>query len=332
MKVLVTGGAGFIGSWVVEQYVRKGHQVTVFDNFSTGLRENLKGAGEAATVVEGDICDYDRLRFAMKGQECVNHHAAQLEITTAIEHPARDAEVNIIGSLNVLRAMKEEGIKQAVFASSACVYGNLDQYLVKEDAALMPNWEYGVSKLAVERYCDIVCAYEGFDIVSLRYGIVYGEREWYGRALTAFVKRAFEGGELVVFGEGRVVRDFIHAEDVARLNVIATERRARGHVILNAGTGLPTTIKRMAETIVEIVRSEEGRNISITHEMLNEGEISTKLAGRVRLPRELRIMSLDCGKALGMYGWKPEVSLELGLKREYAWVKENSRRWTKMSC
>jgi UDP-glucose 4-epimerase len=228
--------------------------------------------------------------------------------------------------------MKDEGIRRAVFTSSACVYGNLDQYLVKEDALLSPNWEYGVSKWAVERYCDIYCQHEGFDIVSLRYGIVYGEREWYGRALTAFVKRAIEGKDLVVFGEGRVVRDFIHVEDVARLNLMVTAKGVRGHVVLNVGTGLPTTIRSLAELLANIVRKQEGRAIPISHEMIDEGEFSKKLEGRVRLPRELRIMSLDCSKALGMYGWKAEVGLEDGLKREYAWIRENSRRWTKMSC
>jgi UDP-glucose 4-epimerase len=332
MEIFLTGGAGFIGSWLAAKYLHAGHSVTVFDNFSSGLMENLEGLkGGTIRIAQGDIRDYAALKKAMEGHDFVCHQAAQLEITTSIETPEKDAEINIIGSMNVLRSMKELGIRSAVFASSACVYGNIGTYAAAEDHSLMPNWEYGVSKLAVEKYCDIYCTYEGLNVASLRYSIVYGEHEWYGRVLTSFLKRATQGRNLIVFGDGIVVRDFIHVEDVADLCMRLTQAPLSGHLVLNVSSGLALTINELAERVRKVVKEVDGVDLEIEHENIAEGEVSHSIEGRARLPRELRIMSLDNAKAAKITGWKPAIDLDQGLDREYRWIKANPGRWTKMS-
>jgi UDP-glucose 4-epimerase len=332
MQIFLTGGAGFIGSWITAKYAQAGHSVTIFDNFSSGRMENIEGLNERnIRVVNGDIRDYRVLKKAMDGHDFVCHQAAQLEITTAIQEPEKDAEINIVGSMNVLRSMKELGIRSAVFASSACVYGNIETYAVSEDHELQPNWEYGVSKLAVEKYCDIYCMYEGLNIASLRYAIVYGEHEWYGRVLTSFLKRATQGQSLIVFGNGYVVRDLIHVEDVAELVFRLTQVPLSGHLILNVSSGIALTINQLAEHVRRVAHKVDSIDLQIEHEDVAEGAVSHAIEGRIRLPRELRIMSLDNSRAMKITGWKPAVGLDQGLEREYQWIKANPGRWTKMS-
>ena len=331
MRVFITGGAGFIGSWIVEKLVEKGYMVTVYDNFSTGLPENLSNVISKISIIKGDILDYEKLKTSMANHDIVNHQAAQLEIMTAIGEPQKDVRTNIIGSLNILKASKELGIKKLIFASSACVYGNLNKYLVKEEDIPQPNWEYGVSKLAVEKYCDIYAMYEGLNIASLRYSIVYGEREWYGRVLTIFLKRALEGKKLVIFGEGNNIRDFIHVEDVADVNLLLTEKEWHGHLILNVSTGIAISIKELATLVQKIIKELEERDVNIIYEQLREGEYSQYVKGRLRIPRELLIMSLDSYKLKTMFNWFPKVDLYSGIKREYMWLKGNVNRWKKMS-
>ncbi len=331
MRVFLTGGAGFIGSWIAEKLVNEGYKVTIYDNFSSGSFENVKHLDGEVDIIEGDILDYQTLKISIKNHDVVIHHAAQLEITTAISDPVEDAKVNVMGSLNILKAMKELSISKGIFASSACVYGNIDKYLVQEDERLQPNWEYGVSKLAVEHYCDIFCIYENMNIASLRYSIVYGEREWYGRVLTIFLKRALEGKELVVFGDGTAVRDFIHVEDVANLNISLVKKNWKGHLVLNVSSSVATSIKDLAYIVKDVVWEEDKKQVSIISEKVQEGQFSKYIEGRLRLPRELRIMSLDNSRASKLLEWKPFISLKEGIRREYQWLKRNSHRWTKLS-
>jgi UDP-glucose 4-epimerase len=331
MKVFITGGAGFIGSWITEKLVANGHQVTVYDNFSSGLHENLAAVKNKINIVEADIRDYEKLKESMKGHDMVNHQAAQLEITTAIDSPQMDVDVNIVGSLNVLRAMKENDIRKAVFASSACVYGNLNEYLVDEDVELHPNWEYGVSKLAVEKYCDIFALYEGMNIASLRYSIVYGVREWYGRVLTIFMKRATEDKDFILFDKGDNVRDFVYVEDVADLSILLTENNWYGHVVLNASSGKATSTEVLSRKIQSAVKEQQDKEVNVIYENIAEGEFSKHVEGRKRLPRELNIMSLNNAKAKSLFGWQPSVDLKEGIRREYKWISNAPDTWKRMS-
>ena len=183
-KIFLTGGAGFIGSHIVESLLKEGAKVTIYDNFSSGSMENLKAIEGQVTIIKGDILDYPALEAAMRGHDLVSHQAAQLEILKCVDDPLWDLQVNTGGTVNVLRAAKSVGVRKAVLASSACVYGQTDADQQTEDHPTQPNWAYGVSKLAGEHYARIYMTDYGLPVVNLRYGIIYGPREWYGRVFT----------------------------------------------------------------------------------------------------------------------------------------------------
>jgi UDP-glucose 4-epimerase len=327
-RIFMTGGAGFIGSHFVRDLVAAGASVTVFDNFSSGLEENLEGIDGEVHVTRGDILDFDVLRAAMDGHDAVSHQAAQLEITRSIGTPIVDLTTNTIGTLNVLRAVNELGIPKMVEASSAGVYGQAVSDPQTEDDPTDPNWEYGVSKLACEKYSAIACERDAnLSIASLRYAIVYGEREWFGRVLTLFLERALNGLAPVVFGEGDQVRDFVYVGDITALHRRCFEVDFDGHLVLNGSTAVGTSVVELADLVCEITGAA-GEPI---HESVPEGERSALVNGRMRLPSELQRMRMSFGRAQEALGWKPEVDLRDGLEREWKWLQHHRHRWTEMS-
>lgn len=326
-KVLVTGGAGFIGSHIVERLLAEGAKVTVLDNFRTGLRKNLEAVKDKIILIEGSILSKADLKKATKNQDLISHQAAQLEITRAIDDPVEDLQTNTIGTLNVFQAAVDAGIPKIVMASSAGVYGQAVQIPQKEDShPTNPNWAYGVSKLATEKYAAIFQEMHGLKITSLRYGIVYGTREWYGRVLTIFLKRALEGQPLVVFGNGDQLRDFVNVKDVVTMNLMCLANQAADNQIFNASTGQGTDINQLAK----VVKLASGKNINIIHEDVKEGEKS-KYYDRIRLPQELKKLVQSYDKANTLLGWKPTVKLNEGIKEEYQWLSENADLWQKMN-
>jgi UDP-glucose 4-epimerase len=327
-RVFMTGGAGFIGSHLIGELVDAGAAVTVYDDFSSGLRENLEDVPGPLEVIEGNILDYDQLVRAMRGHDAVSHMAAQLEITRSIGDPVYDLTTNTIGTLNVLKALSELGISKMVEASSAGVYGQAIQDLQTEDDPCDPNWEYGVSKLACEKYSAIYCQRNpALSVASLRYGIVYGEREWYGRVLTLFLKRAVDGLPPVVFGDGSQVRDFVYVGDIATLHRASMESDFRGHLVLNGSTGVGTSIVELAQLVCEVT----GVAAEPVFEDVPEGERSTLVAGRMRLPSELDHMRMSFAKSERTVGWVPRMPLRDGIEREWKWLQSNAERWNEMS-
>jgi len=326
MRVLVTGGAGFIGSWIVQGLVEKGARVRVYDNFSSGTEENLHGLD--VEIVNGDILDFDSLKTAMLGCDMVSHHAAQLEITTCIRSPQHDLRVNAFGTLNVLKAAEIVGVKKVVVASSACVYGQAQYIPTDEKHPTNPNWAYGVSKLAAEKYCHIFSEMTGIPTVCLRYGIVYGPREWYGRVLTIFLKRALKNLPAVVFGDGSQKRDFVYVEDAAQLHNLALVTDTGMHSVFNVGTGIGTRIVDLAELVTEICSL---RTPPIFEDVPEGGWSSIVEGGRMRLPNELQQMVLDPSLAGKVLGFRPRTSLSDGLSEEWRWLRNNPERWKKMS-
>jgi UDP-glucose 4-epimerase len=327
-RIFMTGGAGFIGSHFVRDLVAAGASVTVYDNFSSGLTENLEGIDGPVDVVQGDILDYDALRAAMEGHDAVSHQAAQLEITRSIGTPIFDLTTNTIGTLNVLRAVNELGIPKMVEASSAGVYGQAVSDPQTEDDATDPSWEYGVSKLACEKYSAIACERDPqLAVASLRYAIVYGEREWFGRVLTLFLERALHGLAPVVFGEGGQVRDFVYVGDIAALHRRCFETDFDGHLVLNGSTAVGTSVVELADLVCEIT----GAGAEPIHENLPEGERSALVNGRMRLPSELQHMRMSYERAERTVGWTPTVELRDGLEREWKWLQDHRHRWTEMS-
>ena len=216
-------------------------------------------------------------------------------------------------------------MNKVINISSACIYGQTNG-IVSENDEQTPNWDYGVSKLAAERYATIYNTYKKLTVTSLRYGIVYGEREWFRRVLPIFVKRFLNGEAPVVFGHGEQVRDFIHVSDVVALhNKVLLTSCADGE-ILNVGTGIGTTMNELAEAVCKIKLS----NLVPMYEEINEGEFSKFVDGKKRNTHELGTMLLAVDKAKMLLGWEPKVSLEQGLQKTYLWAKNNPKRWTKI--
>ena len=324
----MTGGAGFVASHFVRDLVAGGARVTVYDNFSTGLLDNIEDVDGDVTVIRNDILDYAALRAAMEGHDVISHQAAQLEITTSIGDPTYDLTTNAIGTLNVLRAATELEIPKIVEASSAGVYGQAVTDLQDETHPTDPNWEYGVSKLTCEKYAAIYAERNpSLSIASLRYAIVYGEREWYGRVLTLFLKRALEGRPPVVFGDGSQVRDFVYAGDIAQLHRKCIETDFDGHLVLNGSTAVGTTVLELANAICDVA----GDRLEPIFDDVAEGEASALADGRVRLPSELHAMRMSYELAQRTVGWSPTTSLREGLEKEWAWLRDNPHRWTEMS-
>lgn len=326
MKILVTGGAGFIGSHIVKDLLAGGYSVSIFDDFSTGALENISDVLKDVQVVTGDICDYEKLKSAMKGVDFVSHQAAQLEIFRSTDDPYFDLKINTIGTLNVLMAARETGVKKVINASSACIYGQSDGPSL-ETQVLRPNWAYGISKLAAEQYGHLFSDAHKLPVISLRYGIVYGEREWFRRVLTIFIRRALERRDLVVFGDGMQKRDFIYVGDVVSLHRLCLESEtADGHAF-NAGTGIATTISELAHVVACVSERAMGFRPRVIFENTPEGSFSELVPYKRRNAAELQSMWLSIEKARRVLGWTPQVALIDGIQKEFSWAASNLVRW-----
>ncbi|MFC1804509.1 NAD-dependent epimerase/dehydratase family protein [Candidatus Omnitrophota bacterium] len=322
-RIFITGGAGFIGSHIAESLISKGHKVTIYDNFDSGSPENIRSFKDKVKVIRGDIMDYSKLLRAMKGHDVISHQAAQLEILRCIDDPLVDLRSNTVGTLNVLKAAAKNKIKRLINASSACVYGQAESLPQGEGHPKNPNWPYGVSKLAAEKYCRIFQDYYGICVTSLRYGIVYGPREWFGRVLTYFIKRALEKKPLIVF-DRKVTRDFIFVDDVVRFHNLCLTKSSTGGQVFNVATGKGTDLYGLAKKVKEVT----GLKDRIIFDSPQEGRPSKYMPERKRLPAELKKMVLDTGKAKKLTGWNPQVDLAEGIRREFLWLKANRRRWS----
>ncbi|MEO6836496.1 MAG: NAD-dependent epimerase/dehydratase family protein [Candidatus Tumulicola sp.] len=326
-SVLITGGAGFIGSHLVDDLLRNGHRVTVFDNFSSGTRENLAAAIDDVEIVTGDILDRDAIVAAARGKDAISHQAAQLEITKCMEDPVGDLRTNLIGTLNVLEAARVAGVERMINASSACIYGQAVAPPADEDAHPHdPNWSYGASKLAAEKYAQVFSNDYGFPVFSLRYGIVYGPREWYGRVLTIFLKRALEGKAPVIFGEGDQRRDFVFVADLVDVHRACMETALTGALSFNVGTGVATSISDLAALVCDVTQIEA----KPVREDVRPGERSALVDGRMRLPAELAVMHLSPAKTERLLGRHPSTTLRDGLAREWDWLRDHPERWNEM--
>jgi UDP-glucose 4-epimerase len=324
LNILVTGGAGFIGSHIVDDLVNQGANVTIYDNFSSGSMENISHLCGKIKIIKGNILDYNKLNHACENMDVISHQAAQLEITKCMDDPIEDLKINTEGSLNVLNSAVDNDVKKILYASSACVYGQAEYLPENENHPHNPNWPYGVSKLAVEKYANIY--HENYDIstIGLRYSIIYGPKEWYGRVLTVFLKRALENKPPVVWG-GDQIRDFCYVKDLVEFHNILINKDQIENDVFNVSTGVGTKIKDLADLIKNYFNLDDP-----IYENIGEGEISNEVTDRKRLPLELKEMVLDNSKAKRV-GWKPKVKLEEGILKEYEWLKENHHRWTNPS-
>ncbi len=311
-RVLVTGGAGFIGSHVAEAYLARGWSVTVVDNLSSGKRENVPDGVE---FVELDLRDEQRVHDlfqAHAGFDVVNHHAAQIDVRVSVDRPKLDADVNIGGLLNVLEAARRYGAGRVVFVSSGgVIYGNAGQRPIPETAPKQPESPYGVSKLVGEHYLRCYRLLHGLDYVALRYSNVYGPRQDpHGEAgvVAIFSSRILRDEPLVIFGDGEQTRDYVYVGDVVTANMLVSDAELPDGVGLddrafNVGTGCETSVNRLAEVLMEAA----GREVPVEHAPPRPGELAWN--------------SLACAKLRDL-GWEPAADLSEGLGRTYRWIAE----------
>jgi UDP-glucose 4-epimerase len=332
MKILLTGGCGFIGSHILDEYLKKGHEVVVLDTFRSGRLENIKHNlnNKKVKLVFGNILDEKFIGSLDTDFDFINHHAAQLEITRCIDYPQEDLMTNLIGTTNIFEHAKRcKKLKGVIYASSAAVYGQAQNKLQKETDPINPHWVYGVSKYSVELLAKIYAKLLNIPFYGFRYSIVYGPREWYGRVLTIFIKNAIHNKKIIVFDKGEEVRDFVHVRDAVQANINALKIHKKGNNVYNISSGIKTSIKELAEKVCSYIPSE------IIFEQVKEGKSSKVLnKDRIRLPGNLMYLCQDNTKAKKELGWIPVISLEEGLKDEIEWYKANNKKdpelWTKM--
>ena len=249
-KALVTGGAGFIGSHIAKELVQREIETIVIDNLSMGRKENVP---EGAKLVIGDILKPQDLRGAMRGVDIVFHNAAKVSIRNSFANVYNDVNTNIMGTINVLQSMAENKVKKIICASSMAIYGPNNKLPISEDGELDPISPYGISKLAMEKYCLRMGEFYKFDAVSLRYFNTYGIGQTltpYVGVITIFIQLLLQSRPPVIFGDGKQVRDFIAVEDVARANILAMEVGKSGEVF-NIGTGKGTSINEIAQLLIK---------------------------------------------------------------------------------
>ena len=297
-RVLVTGGAGFIGSNLVRALLERGDDVRVLDNFSTGNRANLDEL--EVEIVEGELRSYERVHNAVRGTELVYHLGALGSVPRSVQDPLTSSAVNVEGTLNVLLAARDEGVRRVVFSSSASVYGSSRVMPTSEDAAPDPVSPYGVAKLAAERYCvSFSRVYESFESVVLRYFNVFGPRQspfsQYAAAVPLFITRIAAGDEIDIYGDGEQSRDFTFVGNVVDATIRAGDAEGANGEIFNVAAGSPASVNEVAATIGELV----GRAVR-----------------RRELPRragDLRDSWADLTKSKAILGYEPAIGLEEGL-------------------
>jgi nucleoside-diphosphate-sugar epimerase len=258
---LVTGGAGFIGSHMVEALIKKGEQVRVFDNFSTGKRENLSAVGYQIEIIEGDIRNTNLCQQVMKGVKYVIHLAALHEVPRSVEQPLETHEINVTGILNLLLAARNAGVKRFVYASSSAVYGDNPLLPRSEDMIPLPiSSPYASSKLAGEYYCQLFSHIYDLETVSLRYFNVYGPRQdsasQYAGVIPKFISALLNDTNPTIYGDGEQSRDFIYIDDCVAATLMASRAYSLSGIVLNIGSGKRTTVNQLCTLLQEILHQK----------------------------------------------------------------------------
>lgn len=302
----MTGGAGFIGSNLALALLARGHDVRLLDNFSTGHRANLEPLD--AEVVEGDLRSYERVAAAVGGVEVVFHQGALPSVPRSIQDPLTSTAVNVEGTLNVLLAARDAGVRRVVFASSSSVYGDAPGMPRRESQPLSPLAPYAVSKLAAEQYCMVANRVYGVETVALRYFNVFGERQdplsGYAAVIPKFIRMMLDGQRPTIFGDGQTSRDFTHVENVVEANLAAAVEPAAAGRVMNIAVGSSHTLNELVSELQGLVDSE----LEPEYGPPRPGDVSESLAD-VSLAREL-------------LGYEPRIEFEEGLQRTIAWIVE----------
>jgi len=298
-RALVRGGGGFIGSTLVHALLERGANVRVLDNFSTGNRANLVDVWDDIELVEGELRSYERVHAAMRGIDLVFHQAALPSVPRSVQDPLTTGAVNVEGTLNVLLAGRDEGVKRIVFASSSSVYGDGGELPRREANPTNPASPYAVSKLAAERYCISFSKIYGLETVSLRYFNVFGPgqdpRSQYAAVVPRFITAIAAGRPVSIYGNGEQSRDFTYVSNVIDANLLAAAVEGISGAVINVATGEATTVNELADLAGEVL----GRPVTREFETARPAEILASYA------------SVDHGREL--LGWEPKVGLREGL-------------------
>ena len=310
---LVTGGAGFIGSHLVEALLNRGERVKVLDNFSTGPRDNLEQViaatqpGERLVVLEGDLRDASALRQAVQGVDYILHHAAIVSVPGSVEDPLTCNEVNITGTLQLLQAAREAGVRRLVLASSSAVYGDNPALPLAETEIPAPLSPYAISKLTGEQYCRAYYDLYGLETVALRYFNVFGPRQdptsGYAAVIPKFVSATLQEQPVTIFGDGLQSRDFVYVGDVVAANLLACEAPGAAGQAINIAAGVRYSLLEL----VEALRTLNGKAIEVRHVPPRPGDIKHSGA--------------DINKAGQLLGFKPATGLSQGLEKAAAWYR-----------
>jgi nucleoside-diphosphate-sugar epimerase len=300
-EILVTGGAGFIGSHIVDRLLKEGFKVRVLDNLSTGEKKNLAQHKNKKTFqfIEGDIRNLELVKRAVRGVDAVIHEAALVSVTRSVENPLLSNEINVTGTLNLLKASADAHVKRFVLASSCAVYGDTETLPNHEKLAPKPLSPYAVDKLAAENYAKVFYDVYGLETVSLRYFNVYGPRQKYGPysgVISIFINCLLENKFPTIYGGGEQTRDFVNVEDVVEANMLALARREAVGEVFNISTGEPITINKITETLQKIM-----------------GKSLLKPVHAEPRPGDIKHSYGDITKARRNLGYKPKVQLEKGL-------------------
>ena len=306
-EILVTGGAGFIGSHIVDRLLDEGFKVRVLDNLSTGETKNLAQHQNKKSFqfIEGDIRNFDLLKKTVKGVDAVIHEAALVSVTRSVENPLLSNEVNITGTVNLLKACVDAHIKRFIYASSCAVYGDTETLPNHENLAPKPLSPYAVDKLAAENYAKVFHDVYGLETVSLRYFNVYGPRQKYGPysgVISIFINRLLENKPPIICGDGEQTRDFINVKDVVEANMLALSKRKAVGEVFNISTGEATTINKLTETIQKIM---DKTSLKPVHAEPRPGDIKHSYG--------------DISKARRNLEYEPKVQLEKGLSELVKW-------------
>lgn len=304
---LVTGGAGFIGSNIVDELLRRGDRVRVLDDFSTGREDNLREAANRIDLIRGDVRDAAVVDRAVQGVDFVLHQAALASVPRSIADPASNNQVNVQGTLNVLMAGQRHGVKRVVYASSSSVYGDSEELPKLETMPPNPKSPYAVAKLAAEQYCVVFGRLHDMTTVALRYFNVFGPRQdpnsQYSAVIPLFVKALLEGRPPTIFGDGEQSRDFTFVSNVVNANLLACEADIRGPKVYNIACGGRYTLKQLYRAL----RDRIGVDIDPVFGPPRPGDVRDSMAGIERIQREL--------------GFRVEVPFEEGIKRTVEWYR-----------
>jgi UDP-glucose 4-epimerase len=301
MKVLVTGGGGFIGSNLVRALIANGDTVRVLDNFSTGNRRNLDGLAAEVEVVEGDLRSYERVHTAVRGVEVVYHQGALGSVPRSVQDPLTSTAVNVEGTLNVLLAARDESVRRVVFASSSSVYGDGGTFPRAETQAPNPISPYAVAKLAAERFCVSFFRVYGLETVALRYFNVFGPHQdpnsQYAAVVPRFIRAIAEGLPVTIYGDGEQSRDFTFIANVVAANLLASQAEGAGGVVVNVATGGSETVNTLADTIGRLL----DRPVEKQFVAERPGDVTQSWA--------------DVSAAREVIGYRPTVAFEDGLRQ-----------------